>query len=85
MVKCTGRGLAVKRPGVLSKVQMLNLVLGVGGVFSLLPNSFRHFFANLLLPDSFCGSVREQIAERNCKCICLCIILRVHPQKNAIA
>ena len=36
MVKCTGRGLAVKRPGVLSKVQMLNLVLGVG-VFSLLP------------------------------------------------
>ena len=37
MVKCTGRGLVVKRPGVLSKVQMLNLVLGVG-VFSLLPN-----------------------------------------------
>ena len=35
MVKCTGRGLVVKRPGVLSKVQMLNLVLGVG-VFSLL-------------------------------------------------
>ena len=36
MVKCTGRGLVVKRPVVLSKVQMLNLVLGVG-VFSLLP------------------------------------------------
>ena len=36
MVKCTGRGLVVKRPGVLSKVQMLNLVLGVG-VFSPLP------------------------------------------------
>ena len=36
MVKYTGRGLVVKRPGVLSKVQMLNLVLGVG-VFSLLP------------------------------------------------
>ena len=36
MVKYTGRGLIVKRPGVLSKVQMLNLVLGVG-VFSLLP------------------------------------------------
>ena len=32
------RGLVVKRPGVLSKVQMLNLVLGVG-VFSLLPNN----------------------------------------------
>ena len=31
----TGRGLAVKRPGVLRKVQMLNLVLGVG-VFSFL-------------------------------------------------
>ena len=36
MVNYTGRGLVVKRPGVLSKVQMLNLVLGVG-VFSLLP------------------------------------------------
>ena len=36
MVKCTGRGLVVKRPGVLSKVQMLTLVLGVG-VFSPLP------------------------------------------------
>ena len=36
MVKCTGRGLVVKQPGVLSKVQMLNLVLGVG-VCSLLP------------------------------------------------
>ena len=36
MVKYTQRGLVVKRPGVLSKVQMLNLVLGVG-VFSLLP------------------------------------------------
>ena len=32
MVKCTGRGLVVKQPGVLSKVQMLNLVLG-GGLF----------------------------------------------------
>ena len=33
VVKYTGRGLVVKRPGVLSKVQMLTLVLGVG-VFS---------------------------------------------------
>ena len=41
MVKCTGRGLVVKRPGVLSKVQTLNLVLGVG-VFSLLPRSANH-------------------------------------------
>ena len=40
MVNCTGRGLVVKRPGVLSKVQMLNLVLGVE-VFSLLPRIFR--------------------------------------------
>ena len=40
MAKCTGRGLVVKRPGVLSKVQMLNLVLGVG-VFSLLPKVWR--------------------------------------------
>ena len=36
MVNYTGRGLVVKRPGVLSKVQMLTLVLGVG-IFSLLP------------------------------------------------
>ena len=36
MVKYTGRRLVVKRPGVRSKVQMLDLVLGVG-VFSLLP------------------------------------------------
>ena len=36
VVKYIGRGLVVKRPGVLSKVQMLSLVLGVG-VFSLLP------------------------------------------------
>ena len=40
VVKYTGRGLAVKRPGVLSKVQMLNLVLAVG-VFSLLPNKYQ--------------------------------------------
>ena len=38
MVKCTARGLVVKRPGVLSKVQMLTLVLRVG-VFSLLPST----------------------------------------------
>ena len=38
VVKYTGRGLVVKRPGVLSKVQMLTLVLGVG-VFSLLPKN----------------------------------------------
>ena len=38
MAKCTGRGLVVKRPGVLSKVQILTLVLGVG-VISLLPSS----------------------------------------------
>ena len=36
VVKYTGRGLVVKQLGVLSKAQMLNLVLGVG-VFSLLP------------------------------------------------
>ena len=35
VVQYTGRGLVVKRPGVLSKVQMLTLVLGVG-VSSLL-------------------------------------------------
>ena len=44
VVKYTGRGLVVKRPGVLSKVQMLNLVLGVG-VFSLLPNMVCYYLA----------------------------------------
>ena len=39
VAKCTGRGLVVKRPEVLSKVEMLNLVLGVG-VCSLLPTPF---------------------------------------------
>ena len=34
MVKYTGRGLVVKRPGVLSKVEMLNFVLGAGGLLS---------------------------------------------------
>ena len=33
VVKCTGRGLVVKRPGVLSKVQMLNLVLALSSRF----------------------------------------------------
>ena len=42
MVNYTGRGLVVKRPGVLSKVQMLNLVLGVG-LFSLLPKQGLHY------------------------------------------
>ena len=42
MVNYTGRGLIVKRPGVLSKVQMLNLVLGVG-VFSLLAKKTPEF------------------------------------------
>ena len=41
MVKCTGRDLVVKRPGVLSKVQLLTLVFGVG-VFSLLPSNAGH-------------------------------------------
>ena len=41
MVNYTGRGLVVKRPGVLSKVQMLNLVLGVGGLF---PSSKTTYF-----------------------------------------
>ena len=40
------RGLVVKRPGVLSKVQMLNLVLGVG-VFSLHSNRKLDRFARI--------------------------------------
>ena len=38
VAKYTGMGSCRKEPGVLSKVQMLNLVLGVGVFFSLLPN-----------------------------------------------
>ena len=57
MAKCTGRGLVVKRPGVLSKVQMLNLVLGVGGLFPSsnamlglrFPIWFFFFFQKLML------------------------------------
>ena len=49
MVKYIGKGLVAKRPGVLSKVQMLNLVLGVG-VSSLLPRKrCRKFLAWLPL------------------------------------
>ena len=49
MVKDTGRGLVVKRLGVVSKVQMLKSVLGVG-VFSLLPRIF-------LIDQGFCRLV----------------------------
>ena len=45
-------GLVVKRPGVLSKVQMLNLVLGVG-VFSLLPLTEYKLQLQLQHPNSF--------------------------------
>ena len=48
-------GLVVERPGVLSKVQMLNLVLGVG-VFSLLPTEgSRWCFQMHRLPPSVTG------------------------------
>ena len=47
--KNTGRGLVVKRLGVLSKVQTLNLVLGVG-VFSPLPNQDSQFCFSVCQP-----------------------------------
>ena len=50
MVEYTRRGLVVKRPGVLSKVQMLSLVLGVG-VFSLLPTSDAQQIGALVVID----------------------------------
>ena len=50
VVKCTRRGLVVKRPGVLSKVQMLTLVLGVGGSFPFLPT--QRVLVHALLPVS---------------------------------
>ena len=58
MVTCTGRGLVVKRPGILSKVQMLNLVLGVG-VFSLLPMSVDRPVANSFVLFG-CARIKRQ-------------------------
>ena len=52
MVKNTGGGLVVKRPGVLSKVQRLTLVLGVG-VFSLLPIMRSRPLHNIILSELF--------------------------------
>ena len=40
VLKCTGRGLVVKRPGVLSKVQNAESCLGGGGLF---PSSKKHW------------------------------------------
>ena len=61
MVKYTGRGLVVKRPGVLSKVQMLNLVLGVG-VSSPLPIGRR------LVWGRGAGQEQEETRERTSNC-----------------
>ena len=52
MVKYTGGGLVVKRPGVLSKVQMLTLVLGVG-VSSLLPSTVMFEIITFLIQKHF--------------------------------
>ena len=53
MVKCTGRGLVVKREGVFSKVQLLNLVLGVG-VFSLLPKGRKSLLSPYHRQHKYC-------------------------------
>ena len=60
VVRYTGRGLVVKRPGVLSKVQMLTLVLGVGAV-SFLPTFYGHEdFSDFGLPTQ---SMRNAIVD----------------------
>ena len=67
MVKCTGRGLVVKRPGVLSKVQMLNLVLGVG-VFSLLPTLQRclgPFKKVSKMSPGACGPETQKVSKKS--------------------
>ena len=75
MVKCTERGLVVKRPGVLSKVQLLNLVLGVG-VFSLLPS-----FGN---PDKNRGSQRGD--HKGCiEQVCCFILALIKDNQQQIA
>ena len=66
-------GLVVKRPGALSKIQMLNLVLGVG-VFSLLPKMSENvatrrkfkLLRSCFLPSPFgvCCSNAESVQDK---------------------
>ena len=60
VVKHTGRGLVVKRLGVLSKVQMLNLVLGVGvfPFFQFLAKLGAKFLAKF--SGLFCWDIRRK-------------------------
>ena len=64
MVKCTGRGLVVMQPGVLSKVQMLNLVLGVGSF-----PFFQEFFWGSL-HDDFGGLTVLAVLETQWRAPC---------------
>ena len=74
VVKCTGRGLVVKRPGVLSKVQMLNLVLGVG-VFSPLPiripamtpATAKRGYSLVQLSELVMGGAAQVLQTRDCQ------------------
>ena len=69
--KYTGRGLVVKRLGVLSKVQMLNLVLGGAGLFpssKTLSACFLFFFGG--------GGTGDNLYKlsRNClRKLCFCL------------
>ena len=62
MVKYTRRGLVVKRLGVLGKVQMLNLVLGMGAF----PSS-NHFQTTLFLPHSHIQLFVAPLVELQCR------------------
>ena len=61
MVKYTGGGLVVKRPGVLSKDQIVTLVLGVG-VFSLLPSIFCSGNDVFGVHGKYCNALREKMS-----------------------
>ena len=67
MAKYKGRGLVVKRPGVLSKVQMLTLALGVG-VFSLLPKQVRQLASGGMPPVTLCVCVAACGKQAPMKC-----------------
>ena len=88
VVECTGRGLVVKRPGVLSKVQMLNLVLGVWGSLGVpergcfKPGCLQILGRSALLRSyaPFCALLRFFADLRLRSFALICVFLRLTPE-----